>query len=160
MFRRAITRSTFTRPPGPLLLAPLLLTVKGDDRPPESFLEVDRRAPAEHPLRLAHVGPRVAHVAGTGIAVLALDRPVENPADRVCERVDARRRTCGDVEDPAARALGLACADRRLDDVVDVREVARLLAVAEDRHGVAGLDRGDEERHDRRVLRRWVLPRP
>ena len=48
----------------------------------------------------------------------------------------------------------------RCDDVVDVREVARLPAVVEDRHRLAGGDRRDEERHDSGVLRARVLSRP
>ena len=50
-------------------------------------------------------------------------------------------------------------AQRRVDDVRDVGEVARLLAVAVDRDRLAARDRGDEERHHRRVLRERALPR-
>src|SRR5579884_3961496 len=110
MFRRAMTRSTFTRCSG--------IAVQRGDRAREAFLEIDRRAPAERLLRLAHVGPGIADVARARIAVLALDRLVEDPADRVRERVDAGRSAGGDVEDAPVRALRLAGADRRVDDVV------------------------------------------
>ena len=76
-------------------------------------------------------------------------------ATRVHRRGSAR----GDVEDLAAHAGRVAGAERRVDDVPDVREVARLLAVAVDRHGLAGGDRLDEQRYRRRVLRVRALPR-
>ena len=48
----------------------------------------------------------------------------------------------------------------RRDDVLDVGEVARLLAVAVDGDGPALGDRADEPRHDRRILRGRVLAAP
>jgi hypothetical protein len=53
-----------------------------------------------------------------------------------------------------------AAAHRRRDDVVDVGEVARLLAVAVDRDRLAGRDRGQEERDHGGVLRDGALARP
>ena len=86
-------------------------------------------------------------------------RLAEHLADCVGERVDAPRLAGGDVHH-VARSLGrVGCPDVRVDDVVDVGEVAGLLAVAVDRHGLACVDRGDEARHDRGVLRSRVLAR-
>ena len=58
------------------------------------------------------------------------------------------------------RPAASAAREVRVDDVRDVREVARLLAVAVDRDRLARGDRRDEARHDGGVLRGRVLPRP
>src|SRR5438477_11739772 len=95
MFRRAITRSTFTG--GSASVAKEL------DRPPQPLLEAGGRLVAEDLARGGHVCPRVADVAGARRSVQPLDGPVEDPGDRLGDGVDARRRAGGDVEDPAAR---------------------------------------------------------
>src|SRR5207302_9394260 len=89
-----------------------------------------------------------------------LDRLPEDLPDRVRDLVDARGRAPGHVEDLAVRARGLARADRRVDDVAHVGEVTRLLAVAVDLDRPTGLDRGDEARNDRGVLRERALTWP
>src|ERR687891_1305812 len=139
---------------------PLLPSVQQElRRPPQPVLERDRRDEAERLARLAHVGPRVPKISGARRQVAALDRLVEQASDRVRELVDRRGRTRGDVEYPPAHVLCVPGDQVRRDDVVDVREVTRLLPVVEDRHRLAGGDRRDEERDDRRVLRAGILAR-
>ena len=53
----------------------------------------------------------------------ALDGLAEDRPDRVGDLVHACGRPGGDVEDLAARALGLARADRRVHDVPDIGEI-------------------------------------
>src|SRR5262249_57036503 len=115
--------------------------------------EVDLRFVAERLARGADVGPRVADVAGAGRLEALLDRLAEDQADRLGDAVDAGRRPRGDVERPPVRAGRLGGADRRIDDVGDIGEVAGLLAVAVDRDRLARVDLRDEQRHRGRVLR-------
>src|SRR4051812_45738181 len=96
--------------------------VKSLDRALQALPQVDRRPVAEDPLGLAEVGPRVANVAGARGQRAAGHGLAEDLADRVGNAIDACRRAGGDVEDLAVRALCLACADRRVDDVADIRE--------------------------------------
>src|SRR2546421_4097879 len=99
-------------------------------RRPQALNEVDTRAIPEDPLRLREIGPGVPDVACPGRQVPPLDLLSEDLADRVGDPVQARRGACGHVEDLPVRTLRAACEDRRVDDVPDVGEVARLLAVA------------------------------
>src|SRR6476620_7695479 len=105
---------------------------KSLDGAPQARLQVDRRLVAEDPLGLAQVGPRVPQVTGAPRQLAALHRLPDDRTDRLRDGVDARRRSGGNVEDLAVRALCVAGTDRRVDDVGDVREVARLLAVPVD----------------------------
>src|ERR1044071_6256377 len=123
MLSRAITRSTFT---GAVSVAKEL------DRAPQPVLEPGGRLVAEDLACGGDVGPRVADVARARRRVAAVDGLVEDAGDRLHDLVHARRGAGGDVEDPAARALGAGGADRRVDHVLDVGEVPGLLAVAED----------------------------
>src|SRR4051794_773491 len=145
MFSRAITRMTRMSPTERL------------DRQAQTLLERPPRFVSEPLPGLRDVGPRVAHVARAQRQVALLDRLPEDAADRVGELPDARRAAGGDVEDAARDALDRAGSHVRGDDVVHVREVARLRAVSMDVDLLAGRDAGDEERHDGRVLREWVL---
>ena len=103
----------------------------------QPVLEPDVRLPAEQLARVARIRPRVAEVARARRQIRLLERLAEQPRDRLRELVDRRRRPGGDVEDPAVRALRLGGAEVGRDDVVDVREVAGLLAVVVDRDGLA-----------------------
>jgi hypothetical protein len=69
--------------------------------------------------------------------------------------VDAHLRPAADVVDAARDARGARGREQRRDDVRDEREVARLLAVAEDRQGLAAQRRPAEagERHVRPLPR-------
>ena len=99
----------------------------------------DRRLVAEHLARGRDVGPRVADVAGARRREAA-SRPACRGSAPIVVRdvVHARGRAGGDVEDPAARARRRRAARIvAVDDVVDVGEVARLLAVAVDRDRLA-----------------------
>src|SRR2546421_7095919 len=119
MFKRAMTLRTRTGPRS---------ATKRFDRAAESFLEVDARLVAEHLPRSVDVGPRVADVAGARREVGLVDVLPDDPPDRVGQVVHARGRPGGDVEDASARAVRVAGADRCVDDVRDVGEVAGLLA--------------------------------
>src|SRR5204863_1055520 len=122
--------------------------------------EIDLRFVAEDLARGADVRPRVADVAGPRRLEALLDGLAEDDSDRLGDVVDARRRARRDVERAPVRADSLRGADRRVDDVGDIREVARLLAVAVDRDRLPRVDRRDEERHRRGVLRVRALPWP
>src|SRR5438034_7346586 len=120
MLSRAITRRTFTRGSGTQEL----------DRPAQALLEVDRGSIAEDVPGCRHVGPRVANVTGPRRLEAPLDRLVEGAADQLGELVHACSHAGRDVEDLAARVVCVSGQEVRLDDVRDVGEVARLLAVA------------------------------
>src|SRR5436190_24182070 len=105
---------------------------KAVGRQAQAFFERDARPPAEQRLRRADVGPRVADVTGTRVAVVLLDRTSYHLADGVGELVDRHRAAGRDVEDRAAPVGRVRREDRRLDHVRDVREVARLRAVSVD----------------------------
>src|SRR6188472_3481644 len=149
MFRRAMTRR--------IRMGSGLEELNGAA---QALFELDGRRVAERFARGGEVGVRVAYVAGARWQEVSLDRLAEQPADRVGDVIHARGLPAGDVERPAARTLGGPGGDRRGDRVVDVGEVARLLAVAVDRHLLTGGDRGDEERDHGRVLGEGALPRP
>src|SRR5438270_2528993 len=126
----------------------------------QTLLEVDRRGVAQDLLCRADVRPRVANVAWPWRSEDPFHGLVENAADRLGDVVHARRRAGGDVEDATARAVSMSRPHRRVDDIRDVREVARLLAVAVHGDRIPCGDGGDEERHHRRVLREGALARP
>src|SRR5438309_7088840 len=147
VFRRAITRRM------------RMGSDKRLDGPAQAFLEADRRFPAEHLPGSGHVGPGVADVADARRLERLLDRLAEHGADRGGDLVHGRRCARCDVEDAAARAFRFRGADRRLDDVRDIREVAPLLAVAVDGDRLPGGDRRHEERDHRGVLRERALLR-
>src|SRR2546430_9598562 len=137
MLRRAITRRIFTRGSDP-----------GNDRlgrELEPGREVDPGLVTERLARGADVGPGVPNVAGPWRLETSLDRFAEDETDRLGDMVHARRRAGRDVEDASARAGRVRRAERRVDDVRDVREVAGLLAVAVDRDRLALVDCGDEQ---------------
>src|SRR5438309_2227677 len=125
----------------------------------QSCGEVDARLVAQHLARRGDVRPGVADVAGAGRLEAAIDRLAENHADRLRDVIHARGRACGDVERASARAVCIGSPNRRVDDVADIREVARLLAVTVDRDLLALVDGSDETRNGRGVLRVRALPR-
>ena len=125
----------------------------------QSLLEPDAGLVAEHLACAAAVGPRCADVAGAGRAERSLDRLSEDATDCVGQLVDGHGRSCRDVDDLAAHRRRVRRANGRIDHVGDVREVARLLAVAVDRHRTTLGDVRDEQRDHRRVLRKRALAR-
>src|SRR5437879_1410111 len=126
---------------------------------PETFFEADPGLPAKELARTHDVRPGVADVAGPLMLLVALDRAAEDGCDRVGELVDRGRASGRDVEHRAADAVRFRRQHVRLDDVLDVGEVASLLAVAVDRDRPSVRDRGDEARNDRRILRGRILVR-
>src|ERR687888_187111 len=128
MLSRAMTRRTRTRSD----------TDERVGRQPKALLEPDLGLVAEQPPRRAHVRPGVAHVAGALWEELLLERPLEDPPEHLGQVVHGLGTAARDVEDLAVHAVGLRGEEVRGDDVADVREVARLLAVAVDRHRLAG----------------------
>src|SRR5207302_4451493 len=135
MFRRAITRRTR-----------IDSAKKSVCSQAQAVLEADTRLPAEDFPGRGHVRERVPDVTRAGRGLAAFDLLAEEPSDRLEQVVDAVGGSGRDVEDAAVRALGLGGAEVGVDDVGDVREVAGLAAVAEDRDRLAAGDRGDEGR--------------
>src|SRR6185437_4979025 len=105
---------------------------------PKAVRKGGLRRVLEDALRLREVGPGISQVTGAAWKLAPPHRLAQDLADRLGDAVDARRRAGGDVEDLAVRALGVTGSDRRVDDVADEREVARLLAVAVDDDLLAG----------------------
>src|SRR5207245_2685714 len=122
--------------------------------------EIHLRAIAEQPLRLRDVGERVAHVARARRGVGARQAAVEEVADRVGDGDERVARAAGDVEDLARHPRRRHREQVSLHHVVDVGEVARLLAVAVHLERLARERLGEEARDHGRVLRLRVLPRP
>src|SRR3954468_23121692 len=116
-----MTRSTRTPP----------RSDKRVDGAPPPFLQFDARVVPEHLARGRDVRPRVADVARAIGGEPPLDVALHDPPERVRELIDRRRPPGGHVEHAAVRRRHLGRADRRVDDVLDEGEVARLLAVAE-----------------------------
>src|SRR5207244_8601494 len=113
----------------------------------ETVLEARRGAPAELGLDPARVRLRAAHVTGGRRA----ERHVEQPSGHALEQgerlAQARLLAAADVEGRAGARVERP--DRRADDIRDVREAARLAAVAVDLEGATareGVDRA-RERH-------------
>jgi hypothetical protein len=116
--------------------------------------ERDGRRVAEVRARERDVAPRVARLArGSGVAAQR-ERLVERGAELV-EHVEQRLRVAGGDVVRGARVAALGGGDRARDDVGDVREVARLAPVAEDRELLAAQRRVDEprQRHVRPLAR-------
>src|SRR5262245_37880462 len=116
MLRRAITRRIFVRSSDP-----------GNDRlgrQLEPGSEIDLRLVAEDLAGGADVRPRVANIPRPWWLEALLDGLAEDEPDRLRDVVDACGRARGDVERAPVRTLRLRCADRCVDDVGDVREVA------------------------------------
>src|SRR5215213_8253429 len=139
MFRRAMTRTTRT---GSLrnrfaLEEPVHGAL-------QAVAERDARLEADHPPRLADVGPRVAHVACARWQELLLDVAPDEVADRVRELEHGRLLTRSDVQHRAARVGCVPGEEVAVDHVLDEREVARLSSVAVDAHRLTRRDRRDE----------------
>src|SRR5437868_11362252 len=149
MLSRAMTRRIFVRRSGKCRTLQEVLRGQA-----EALLEPGPRFPAEELACAGDVRPGVANVAGPLWLLVPFDRASEQRADRLGELVDRRGPAGRDVEDSAADALRSCCGDVRVDNVLDVGEVAALLAVAVHLDGPPVRDRRDEARHDGRVLRR------
>src|SRR5580704_13922729 len=139
-----------------VLCAPAL---EGVERALQPLADVDLGLVAEERARGRDVGERVAYVAGPDGAVLGLERRPRDVADVRDELVERRAIPASEVHELARElARRRRREEVRVDDVVDVAEVARLLAVAE-HDGPLLADRGgDELGHDGRVLALRVLP--
>src|SRR4051794_8625968 len=74
------------------------LTKEEVGRAAQAFFEADGRLPAEELACGGDVGPGVPDVAGAGRLIVPGDLLAEDPADRRCDLVHARRRAGGDVE--------------------------------------------------------------
>ena len=119
----------------------------------QAFLELDLRLVAEHLAGGASGRPpsRGCLRRAAAGALVSTGLPSRRPI------VSATAFTLAGVPPATLKMRPLApCASPAaivaVDGVLDVGEVARLLAVAVDRHGLAGADRGDEERDHRGVL--------
>src|SRR5215218_4539181 len=151
MLRRAMTRTIFTG-----------CSDSGNDRlgrQLEPGGEVDLRLVSKRLACRGDVGPRVVDVAGARRLEAFFDRLAEDEADRLRNVIHARGGAGRDVEDASAGSRRVRSPDGCIDDIPDVREVARLLAVAVDGDRLARVDCGDEERDRGRVLGVRALPR-
>ena len=107
----------------------------------ETLVDVEARLVADELPGTGDVGERVAHVTDAGSGVGGLDGLPGDLADLVHERVQRDALAARDVHDPSRRLRGGAGREVRLDRVLDVAEVARLLAVAEDRGWASPVER-------------------
>src|SRR5919204_3373562 len=98
MFRRAMTRRTRTDPSD---------TDEGVRGEAQALLEADLGLVAEQASRRAHVGPRVAHVAGALRQELLLDRPLEDAPEHLREVVHRLGAAARDVQDLAVHTVRL-----------------------------------------------------
>ena len=96
---------------------------------------------------------------GRAGSVLRVGPNARDPADRVPELVEGRAAPGRDVDHRARRALGIGGEQVRAHGVVHEGEIARLLAVAEDRGALSGERGADEARDHRRILALRILPR-
>jgi hypothetical protein len=87
-------------------------------------------------------------------------RKLKDLLDEADQLVDGGALTGADVDGKTRCTLGGRSKQVRVDDVVDVGEVARLLSVAEHRGWRPGHCRPKEERDDGRVRRGGALARP
>src|SRR5919197_4525782 len=129
------------------------------DRAPEPLVEGDERRVAQEPLALRDVRERVGHVARARRPVPARQAPPEDRLELRDDLEQAHPVTAADVEHLAADAGRARGEQVGLDDVVDVREVPRLGAVAVDLEGLPAEAPEDESGNDRGVLGLRVLPR-
>src|SRR5579859_4311883 len=117
--------------------------------PLQALTHVDGGLVAEQRAGRADVGQRVAHVAGACRAVLGFELLARELADVAEQLVEGRALVAGDVDHLARELLVRRRGEQvRLHRVVDVAEVAGLLAVAEDDGALLAQGRGDELRHD------------
>src|SRR5438128_9671866 len=127
MFNRVMTRAMRIGRAARLTLR--AVPVNG---PPETLGEAHARSPAEVALGRADVRVRVTNVAhGCGHG-LDCEFSTEDCAQLSDELVNGPRLPGSDVVDAPTRSLRVRRGEIRVDDVVDEREVPRLLAVAAD----------------------------
>ena len=130
------------------------------DGPAQALLQLDLRLVAEHS-RAAETSAHESRMSparggwrfrSTGLPSM---RPIVSATSFTLAGVPPATLNARPLAPRRPRPRG---SSRRLT-FVHVGEVARLLAVAVDRHRLAGGDRGDEERDHGRVLREGALPR-
>jgi hypothetical protein len=98
------------------------------------------------------VGLRMLDITGASFSVHGLDSPIQNRINLLKHRVDGNPFAASYIEDLAGVSRNMACEQVRLDDVLNVREIARLQAVSVNR-GPSILEHGrNEEREDSAVL--------
>src|SRR5690606_35259380 len=131
--------------------------IQARDRTGQPFTQVHpRRVPEVLPAP-GKVGERIAYVSIPGRRVAGVDaRAGQFPDDRP-ERVEADAFAASHVEDHSRRDRGPARKQVRLYGVLDVREIAGLLPVSEDRGSLACKGSGDELRDRGAVGRMRVL---
>src|SRR5204863_9692091 len=127
---------------------------------PEPFVRIHQRLVAQKPLGLRDVGQRVGHVAGARRGVFPLEAPTEDRLEPRDDLEQAHAAAAPDVERFAPRVARPGRQEIGLDDVVDVREVTGLVAVAVDLERTATQPPEDEPWDHRRVLGFRILPRP
>src|SRR6266545_2150482 len=125
----------------------------------QTILEADSWLITEDTARLRDVGLRVLDVARPRVCVDRLDVRSDELADRLEKRVQRNPAPGRDVDYFPTRSVGGTGSQNAVDDVGDVGEIARVLAVAVNGRLTGVAERADEERDDAGVGRRWILPR-
>src|SRR6266478_4082075 len=116
--------------------------------PPETVVEVDQGSESEQSLGLVEIGQRVRHIARPAWRVPSRERPPQERLQLLDHGKQADPLPAADVEGLATDPHSLGGKDVRVNDVVDVGEVARLSAVAVDLHRLAAERPSDEARDD------------
>src|SRR5207247_2076403 len=98
--------------------------------PPETFAHVDARLVGERLPRLGDVRKGMAHIAWPLVEVFSLDVLAGDAAKLAENLVQGRSRSAGHVEGLAGNSVGLGGGQIRVDDVVHICEITRLLAIA------------------------------
>ena len=125
----------------------------------EAFFEADDGGVAEFTLGAGGIGEAVLHVSDAGGFEDGLDvdaHGLVEGGDQVEERVAF---AAGEVVDLAGDIGGGRCREVAGDDIGDVGEISRLLAVAKDGRPFSGLHFHNESRDHRGIGAKWILPR-
>src|SRR5262249_28894955 len=125
----------------------------------EAGSHVDRGGIAQRLPCPRDISLRSVQVTGLSLLIDGLHGLTRDLPDVVEQLVQRRRFAAGDVEGLTGDPFGRRGEHGAVDRVVDVGEVPRLLAVAEDYGRLVAERRGDESRDDGRVLRERILPR-
>src|SRR5579863_10197123 len=115
---------------------------------PQSDLQVDGGGVPKVALRRRDVRPRMLNVSRPRRAEFRAEGFSQEAADFPEQVDDGKRAAAGDVVDLARDPLRGGRSQVRIDDVCNVRKVARLRAVTEDRRAAALQERRDKKWND------------
>src|SRR5438105_9829016 len=131
------------------------------DRPAKTFFEVHQDFEAKILLRRGNISQRVHYVAGAGFFVLHCAFVTGDLFYSLEGLVQRNLLATGQVEHLACNRRSRSRAGQQVGGyhVVNVSEIAALLAITEDDRSLAAKHGGDELRNDSGVLRARVLSR-